>query len=64
MTVKPNRQLRLGLWALGLANIVNFASRWTRTDVDFVTGLLFGLAFGLLLLGIRRGRRGDSATTC
>jgi hypothetical protein len=64
MAVRPNRQLCLGFYALGLSNIVNFASRWTDTDLDFVTGLLFGLACGLLLLGIRRGRRGDSATTC
>jgi hypothetical protein len=42
----------LGLVFLILANVLSFVSRRVDTDIDFATGLLFGITFGLLLLSV------------
>jgi hypothetical protein len=54
--------LRLGLALLALANIVNFVVRKSYGNVDFLTGLLFGCSFGLLMLALWRNR-GDRAAS-
>ena len=59
--VKPSIAERLGLALLAIANIVNFVLRKNHGDVDFVTGLLFGCSFGLLLLALRRRREDRTA---
>lgn len=48
--------LRLGLALLAIANIVNFVVRKHYGEMDFLTGLLFGSSFGLLLLALGRNR--------
>jgi hypothetical protein len=60
--VKSSIALRLGLALLAVANIVNFVVRKNHGDVDFVTGLLFGSAFGLLMLAMWRDRGDRSAS--
>jgi len=57
--VKSSLLLQLGLVLLILANVSSFVSRRIDRDIDFVTGLLFGVTFGLLLLSMLR-RRDDS----
>ena len=49
-------QLRIGLLLLALANIVNYVARRAHGDVDFVSGLLFGMSFGMLMLAMWRNR--------
>jgi hypothetical protein len=56
---KRSLYLPLGLCALALADIVHFvANRAHYEHADFVSGLMWGCAFGLLLLAIRQGRDG------
>ena len=55
-TVTLSWPLRLGLALLALATIANFVVRRARGEVDFVTGLLFGLSFGMLMLAMWRNR--------
>jgi hypothetical protein len=59
--VKSSLLLRLGLAALAIANIVNYVVRRAHGEVDFLTGLLFGLSFGLLMLAMWRDRRDGTA---
>jgi hypothetical protein len=54
--VNASWQLRLGLAMLAMANIVNYAMRRANHEVDFVTGFMFGISFGLLLLAMWRHR--------
>ena len=49
-------QLRVGLLLLALANITSYVARRAYGDVDFVTGMLFGLSFGMLMLAMWRNR--------
>jgi hypothetical protein len=54
--VKSPLALRLGLALLAITNIVNFVVRKNHGDVDFITGVLFGASFGLLLVALWRDR--------
>lgn len=63
-TVKSSAQMRLGLVFLILASAAKFLSARITTDIDLLTGLLYGLAIGLLLLSMWRARRDDSTTAC
>lgn len=54
MLKNPNVTLLLGMAALLVGNVLNFAKRWMHDDVwpDAIVGVFFGMAFGLLLLTI------------
>jgi hypothetical protein len=54
--LKSHALLRAGLAMLALANIANYIVRKAHGDVDFLTGLLFGFSFGLLMLAMWRDR--------
>ena len=54
--VKSVLTLQLGLLFLIIANIVSFVSRRVDRDIDFVTGAMFGISFGLIGLSIWRSR--------
>jgi hypothetical protein len=47
-------QLRLGLVFLILANVISFIGRRVASDIDLATGVLFGVAFGFIILSITR----------
>ncbi len=46
--------LRLGLIALVIANPFNDVLHKTHREMDFVSGLLFGISFALLIFAMRR----------
>jgi hypothetical protein len=57
--------IRIGAACLLLANLSHWflhpATNFWREMVDGITGVLFGVSFGCLLLGARlKSRRGDS----
>jgi hypothetical protein len=55
--VKTNLYARLGLGALAVASIVNYVTRKAQYGhVDFVSGLLFGMSFGLLMVALWKDR--------
>jgi hypothetical protein len=56
--MKSAAALRWGLLFLMLANVMSFVGRRVETDIDFLSGTLFGVSFGLLLLSIWRNRSG------
>jgi hypothetical protein len=49
-------QLRIGLLLLALASIVNFVARRAHGNMDFVSGLLFGMSFGMIMVAMWRNR--------
>ena len=59
--MNPTVVLRLGLIALIVANVAHFmiqrSGRPASNTADALTGFLFGLAIGCLLLAIYLGRR-------
>ncbi len=48
--------LRLGLIALVVANVFNYVLHKTHTEMDFVSGMLFGFSFTLMIFAMVRGR--------
>ena len=63
-TVNHAIALRLGLALLAIANIVNYVVQKHSGEgkVDFITGLLFGSSFGLLMLAMWRNRNDRAAS--
>ena len=60
---EPKTMIRVGLVFLLLANLMPLIFRFVRPATDFwqgfgdgLRGALFGLSFGFLLLGLKRGK--------
>jgi hypothetical protein len=64
----PNNLIRNGMILLGVASIFSFlVSRQLVPETDFtdlVQGLLYGLCFGALLIGVWRRSRPQPPGTC
>jgi uncharacterized membrane protein len=46
--------LRLGLVALVIANTFTYVLNRTHAEMDFISGMLFGLSFTLLIMSLVR----------